>query len=79
MKKVKVRKLWNNCVSIRDYDVEKAKKQGGLIVEFQGEKMFLFKKDLERGRPSGVKIRSRWGDKIYELIDFEWKPQAKLF
>jgi len=80
MKKIKVKKLWNNCVSVRDYDIEKAKEQGGLIIEFEGEKMMLSKEGLEKGKPSGVKVRSKWGNKIYELIDFEWKPQQiKLF
>ena len=36
MKKVKVKKIWNNRVSVKNTDLVTAIKKGGLIIVFEG-------------------------------------------
>ena len=49
---VKVKKLWlGHLVSIRDYTVNKAIKEGGLEVEHDGKKMFLSVEELKSTPP----------------------------
>jgi len=74
MKTVGVKKLWNGCVSIRDYVVARALNDGGLVVRFDGEQMFLSGEDLLKGKKDMTLHRSKWGKNTYHLIDFDWKP-----
>lgn len=81
MKRIKVRKVFNDCISLRDYIVDKAiKKNESLLIEFQGDEMFLGADDLKKGKKSGLKLRSNWGDMTYDLVDYPWKPNSlRLF
>lgn len=77
---IKVKKLFNNQVSIRDYLVKSAIRQDvPLIVKFKKEYMTLLPEELKKGTKTGQFHQSQWGDKSYELIDFIWNPgQEKL-
>ena len=75
IKFVKVRKLFNNNVSIRDYLVNEAIQEGGLIVELGNQRMILSKSELMRNGTRDPNVhRSKWDTKTYQLIDFKWNP-----
>ena len=78
MKNVKVKKTWKGCVSVRDYIVKKAIKEGaGLIVEYNGEKMTISHEQLPLGKKSRKTFISQIDGK-YKLIDYKWRPDCKL-
>lgn len=79
--KVKVKKMFNGKVSLRSHVVKDCIRENEPVeVEYGGETMYLSPDDLAvKAFHSGIKIRSKWGNKIYELIDFDWCPnQPKL-
>tara|TARA_R100001460_G_scaffold2629_3_gene8416 strand:+ start:4119 stop:4379 length:261 start_codon:yes stop_codon:yes gene_type:complete len=79
----KVTKLYHGfLVSIRDYERDKAIKQGGMIIMHDNQTMYFSPKDLKELKPSTKIFKSKFG-KDYRLIDIRWKPrdnnQTKLF
>ncbi len=81
MKIVRVKKLFNDCISLRDHIVKKAiQENDSILVKFRDSQMFLGVNDLRKGKKSGIKIRSKWGDLEYELIDYKWEDRTlRLF
>jgi len=82
MKKVTVRKIWNNRVSVKDYDLKIALQKGGLIIAYDGLEMKV-STDLVRyklqGNPDSKPIASKFNNKPpYCLYDFQWKPEKKI-
>lgn len=78
MKTRTIKKLWNNIVSLRDYEVEDAIKAGGIILSFGKYKMTLTSKQLEYGFQIISKpFKSKFGGKEYRLIDFRWNPDKE--
>lgn len=77
--KIKINRLWNGKVSIRDYVVSKAISKGhGIEVECKGAVMKLKPVDLiTKGKVASEKFKSKFGDKEYKLIDFDWKNNGK--
>ena len=72
--KKKVTKLYQGfLVSIRDYERDKAIKQGGMILMHQDRTMFFSPKDLRELKPSTKIFKSKFG-KDYRLIDIRWNP-----
>ena len=72
---VKVKKLWlGHLVSIRDYTVNKAIKEGGLEVEHDGKKMFLSIEELKGGNSQTKRLNSKFKKGTYNLVDYRWKP-----
>ena len=78
MKTVKVKKLWmGHLVSIRDYQVHTAIKEGGITVEHDNKKMFLSVEELKKGleeRQQTRNLNSKFKKSTYNLIDFRWNP-----
>ena len=75
MVSVKVKKLWmGHLVSVRDYIVNKAIKEGGLEVEHDGKKMFLSVEELKNGNSQTKKLNSKYKQGTYNLVDYRWKP-----
>lgn len=73
MLKTRVKKLFNNCVSLRDYVVQEAiDKNESVLIALGEETMFLSVEDLKNGKANGMEIRSRWDNKTYDLVDFKW-------
>lgn len=78
-KTFKLRRLWNNIASIRDYNLQECLDKGiGIRIEVEGEegameydteqvKQFVF-------QAHQTKNKSRYGTKEYTLVDFQWKP-----
>ena len=70
----KVTKLYQGfLVSIRDYERDKAIKQGGMIILHNNQTMYFSPKALERLQPSTKIFKSKFG-KDYRLIDIRWNP-----
>ena len=82
--KKKVTKLYQGfLVSIRDYERDKAIKQGGMIIMHQNQTMYFSPKALQKLQPSTKIFKSKFG-KDYRLIDIRWNPdnnknQIQLF
>ena len=75
MKKIQIKKLWQgHLISIRDYVVDQGIKNGGIKLEHEGKTMILSPEALSRGRELTRNISSKFSEKKYNLIDFEWKP-----
>ena len=76
MLRVKVKKLWQGrFASIRDYQLNQAKKKGGLIVTFDDDFMTLKTHELEGLEPRGQFV-GHFGKK-YQLVDIPWKANTK--
>lgn len=81
----KVKKLWQGkYLSVRDYELDFAIKQGGLIIEHNNESMTI---DLDNCKKIAIhgtksqKFKSKTGGKDYHLIDITFKADdenAKL-
>ena len=69
-----VTKLWlGKYVSIRDYEVAKAIKQGGLIIKHEDEKMILKPDELSVLKPSPKSIKSKFKG-TYKLVNITFTP-----
>lgn len=79
VKVIKLKRLWNNLASTRDYVVNQCIKEG-LTLRFEcGEEyMEIPPNELSTRafKTNGVKQLSRFG-KDYYLIDFAWRPHTK--
>lgn len=85
-KKVEINRLWHGFASVRDYLVEQAKKERKdllIVLRNANEQMTISHAELEKGKKNTEKFKSKHDDKIYCLIDYNWKPdidkQVKLF
>ena len=61
-----------HLVSVRDYIVNKAIKEGGLEVEHDGKKMFLSVEELKNGNSQTKKLNSKFKKGTYNLVDYRW-------
>ena len=69
-----VTKLWlGKYVSIRDYEVTKAIKQGGLIIKHNDEQMVLNPSELSSLKPSPKPIQSKFKG-TYKLVNITFAP-----
>jgi hypothetical protein len=69
-----VTKLWlGKYVSIRDYEVTKAIKQGGLIIKHEDEKMILKPDELSALKPNPKPIQSKFKG-TYRLVNITFTP-----
>jgi hypothetical protein len=77
MKTVKVKKNWHGKVSVKDYELNDAISQGGLIIKHDGYLMEVgidvIKQKLQ-GSPDSPLQKSKYNTKPYYLYDFTWKP-----
>lgn len=78
MKKITVKKLYNNCASIRDYIVNKCVlEEKGICVHYRDWKMTLTVEDLKGSFQFHDQLfKSKWGTKPYQLLDFRFKPDS---
>ena len=71
-----VKKLWQGkYCSIRDYELEKAIKNGGLSLHFNGKIMTIYVDELLKLQPVGKPIQSKYKG-TYRLVDIKFKPDA---
>lgn len=80
-----VTKLWQGkYTSVRDYEIDKAIKKGGLVVHYKDKHMNISVDELRRLKPTGKLIQSNYKGS-YRLVDVLFKPetedinQAQLF
>ena len=75
---IKLKRLWNNLASTRDYIIKDCQFHGlGIRFELNnGEFMEIPCNELEKKgfKTSNIQQKSRYG-KNYYLIDFAWRPQ----
>jgi len=82
MRKVKVKKLYEGKISLRDYIVDEAiKNKEGILVQLTAGgmigTMYLSPEDLAlKGKTSDLVLRSKWGERVYGLIDYKWKVNS---
>ncbi len=70
--KVRVKKIWHDCVSVRDYIVQKAiDKKERLEILYAKERMIV---DPKEGIMTSGKFTSKYDGRKYALIDFKWDP-----
>lgn len=82
VKKVKKPSLWKGeYVSVREYEIENAIDQGGMIIHWQGKTMTLSKPNCEtiyeRGERDGF-YKSKFGGRNYPLINIKWTPDNEI-
>lgn len=76
--KIKVKKLWHNAASIRDYVVKECQAKGeDLEIEYRGEVMTVPNNMLLFGHRNGLNIVSKFKGEVYDLMDFTWRPDLK--
>jgi|TARA_R100001510_G_scaffold35760_1_gene32240 hypothetical protein len=69
-----VKKLWQGkYVSVRDYEVEKAIKKGGMRIKHGKDLMQLTVAELQQLKPTGNPMQSKFGG-TYQLVDITFKP-----
>jgi len=72
MKTRKIKRLFCGLASLRDYEVEKFIKEGGVKLVLGTESMVLTPEDLQKGTLSNQIFKSRFNSTRYTLIDFKW-------
>lgn len=79
MKRIEIKKVWDNHISLRSTIVQEAIQRGETIEVVLGDtKMLLSPRKLKTGRQlTNTVFRSMWGDELYHLVDFPWKPQVE--
>jgi hypothetical protein len=71
-----VSKLWQGkYCSIRDYELTKAIKKGGLILHYKDKHMNISIDELKRLKPTGKLIQSNYKGS-YQLVDILFKPDV---
>ena len=69
-----VKKLWQGkYVSVRDYEVAKAIKKGGMRIKHGKDLMQLTVAELQQLKPSGQTLQSKFGG-TYQLVDITFRP-----
>lgn len=69
-----VKKLWQGkYVSVRDYEVAKAIKKGGMRIKHGKDLMQLSVAELQQLKPTGQAMQSKFGG-TYQLVDITFKP-----
>ena len=77
MIKKMVKKLWQGkYCSIRDYELSKAIKAGGLILCHKDKHMVISADELSQLKPTGKLIQSNYKGS-YRLVDVLFKPDVE--
>ena len=76
MIKVQVDKVWLGKVSVRDYVYKKAlRTKQSLGITHGTEYMFIPYDKLKSAKTyTQETFKSKFNDKTYKLVDFDWKP-----
>ena len=79
MIKIEVTKIWLGKVSIREHIYKKAlRKKESIGIVHGKEYMFIPYENLKKARIyTDQSFKSKYNDKSYRLIDFEWKPNKE--
>jgi len=72
----KVTKLWQGkYTSVRDYEIDKAIRKGGLVIHYKDKHMNISIDELKRLKPTGKLIQSNYKGS-YRLVDVLFKPEV---
>jgi len=74
-----VKKLYNNLVEVRDYDVQNAiTRNENLVIIYNEQTMTLTPQDLkDRVISTSEPFKSKIGASDSKLIGYRWKPENK--
>tara|TARA_R100001440_G_scaffold64218_1_gene84612 strand:+ start:415 stop:672 length:258 start_codon:yes stop_codon:yes gene_type:complete len=71
-----VTKLWQGkYTSVRDYEIAKAIRKGGLIIYYKDKHMTISVDELKKLKVTGKAIQSKYKGS-YKLVDILFKPEA---
>ena len=73
VEKVVNKLLQGKYVSVRDYEVRKAIKQGGMIIRHKDKHMKMSADELAKLKPNPKEIQSFYKG-TYKLVDIEFEP-----
>lgn len=81
MKIIKIKRVWNNIASIRDYMIKRAIQDNeSITVELVGTKEhMLLTPEIMKSKSFQIstrKFKSKFDGNEYELVDFSWRPEA---
>jgi len=72
-----VTKLWQGkYTSVRDYEIQKAIRKGGLVIHYKNKHMNISVDELKRLKPTGKLIQSNYKGS-YRLVDVLFKPETE--
>jgi len=77
MRTYRIKRLWKNLASVRDFFVKECiEEKEGLTILCDNDQMIIPAEELEKRafQAHKTKMKSKWGSKDYELIDFVWSP-----
>lgn len=77
--KKEVKKLFNGCIDVRDYELEKCiANSENLEILYEGKTMTIPYHELSKKivRKSNL-IKSKMGGKDYHLISYKWNPNEE--
>jgi len=75
---VTINRLFHGLASVRDYQVEEARKlHEDLTIKCGDEIMTVPYNELDSGTTNNYVFKSKHDSKSYKLIDFIWQPDAK--
>lgn len=77
-KVITLKRLYEGVASLRDYTVDKALRTNeGIKVRCNGQEMYLSPKDLVKGERGTERFISKFDNRKYHLVDFEWKTSQR--
>jgi hypothetical protein len=79
MRRYKVKKLFRNHASVRDYIIDSCLlNKEGIIIEFNYQQMTIPYEQLKNTFQFHKKqFRSKFDNRVYELYDFYFKPDKR--
>ena len=73
MKQRQIKRLWHGLASLRDYEVEKYIKEGGVRLILGNQSMTLSPEQLQKGFQATLqKHKSKFGTQAYFLVDYKF-------
>ena len=78
-KTIKLKRLYGNVASVRDYAWEKCvDKNQGIIFVCNGAEMKVEPHEVRAATPGKTKFTSKYDGKKYRLVDFQWKAGTNI-
>lgn len=72
-------KLWHGLASLRDYEIDKGIKQGGMVFVYKGKTMTKDAEELKRHKFQchAKEFKSKFSNTTYKLYDFKFTPDEE--
>ena len=77
MKTIKLKKLHKGLAEVRSHVYDMLVDRGeGIRFEYEGESMTVSSADMGDGFVTARGIRSKFDDRVFDLISFRWRPDG---